>query len=190
MPTEKAAEGWVAKTPADFKFCFKAHKDVSHLRRLKQEAVEALQFQIGRLASVVTAGKMGPTLIQLPPNFKRNDERLASFLQGMPREKNGVPLRYAMEFRNESWNAKEVEDALTGHGVAWACVETDDVPAQKRDTADFIHCRLRRTEYDDARLRDWAAFLRGAQKECFVFCKHEDEGSPWVWADKLLAFLA
>jgi hypothetical protein len=23
-------------------------------------------------------------------------------------------------------------------------------------------------------------------KDCFVYCKHEDEGSPWVWADQLL----
>jgi len=22
-------------------------------------------------------------------------------------------------------------------------------------------------------------------KNCYVYCKHEDEGSPWVWADRL-----
>jgi hypothetical protein len=26
-------------------------------------------------------------------------------------------------------------------------------------------------------------------KSCFVYCKHEDEGSPWIWADRLLQLM-
>jgi hypothetical protein len=27
-----------------------------------------------------------------------------------------------------------------------------------------------------------------AGKDCFVFLKHEDEGAPWIWADRLVEF--
>jgi len=38
-------------------------------------------------------------------------------------------------------------------------------------------------------LSSWAARLNDMVrhgKDCFVYCKHEDEGAPWVWADRLL----
>jgi hypothetical protein len=53
--------------------------------------------------------------------------------------------------------------------------------------------RLRRSAYDDANLEEWAGRFRkivSEGKSCFVYCKHEDEGSPWVWADRLLDLAA
>ena len=45
---------------------------------------------------------MGPTVWQLPGNFRRDDERLAGALAALP------PGRHAFEFRHESWFAPEV----------------------------------------------------------------------------------
>jgi hypothetical protein len=41
----------------------------------------------------------------------------------------------------------------------------------------------------DETLTEWAAYFRTQLqngKDCFIYCKHEDDGSPWLWADLLL----
>jgi uncharacterized protein YecE (DUF72 family) len=184
MPTESAVAGWKEATPESFSFCCKVHRDISHMRRLKPEAQESLKFMQDRLKPLAGASKLGPFLVQLPPNMKRNDERLADFLDASPKD-----FRYAIEFRNETWHAPEVEAILRRHNAAWVAAQTDEADAQKRDTADFAYTRLRKSEYDADELKDWAGYLKSLGKPTYVFLKHEDEGSPWLFADELLSHL-
>jgi uncharacterized protein YecE (DUF72 family) len=184
MPTEAAVEGWKNIAPDAFTFCCKVHRDISHMLRLKPECQESLKFMQQRIAPLAQAGKLGPLLVQLPPNMKRNDERLAEFLEAAPKTH-----RYALEFRHESWVCGEVESILRNNDAAWVAAETDDDAAVRRDTASFAYCRLRKSDYESAELEEWAAYLKSLDKPSFVFLKHEDEGSPWIFADELLAKL-
>ncbi|MEO7454503.1 MAG: DUF72 domain-containing protein [Fimbriimonadales bacterium] len=184
MPTEAGVAGWKLATPEAFSFCCKVHRDISHMRRLKLESLESLKFMQERLKPLDDAKKLGPFLVQLPPNMKRNDERLSEFLSAAPKEH-----RYALEFRNETWHALEVEAILREHNAAWVAAETDEAQAIKRDTADFAYVRLRKCEYDSGELRDWADYFKSLAKPTYVFLKHEDEGSPWIFADELLGYL-
>ncbi|MDQ2985291.1 MAG: DUF72 domain-containing protein [Armatimonadota bacterium] len=184
MPTEAGVKGWIDSTPGKFAFCCKVHRDISHMRRLKPEAQESLKFMQERLAPMAKVEKLGPFLVQLPPNMKRNDERLADFLAASPKT-----FRYAVEFRNETWIAPDVEAILREHNAAWVAAETDEGAATKRDTADFAYVRLRKCEYEAGELADWAAYFTSLNKPTYVFLKHEDEGSPWIFADELLANL-
>ena len=184
MPSEEMVCAWLAHTPEGFLFAPKAHRQVTHLHRLKPEALESLSFMIGRCAPLSASGRLGPILLQLPPNLRRDDGRLAAFLAGLPQG-----FRWAMEFRHPSWNVMEIETLMRAHQIAWVAAETDDVPAERRDTAAFRYARLRRSAYDETALRDWARWLQEAAEagmESFVFLKHEDEGSPWIFADRLL----
>ena len=185
MPSEEAVQAWLEGSPEDFSFSFKAHRTITHVRRLKPEVQESLEFMLKRLSPILKAGKMSALLVQLPPNLKRDDERLAAFFENAMKAVDGLPVRYAIEFRHESWNAPEVETILREHSVAWVAAETDETPAQKRDTADFVYARLRKSEYSGEDLQAWAEYFLTTKKDCFVYCKHEDEGSPWVWADEL-----
>ena len=136
------------------------------------------------LAPLMKQSRLGPVLVQLPPNFTRDDDRLKTFLEQVP-----PTVRWAIEFRHESWHTTEIEELLRHYHVSWVAAETDESPAQIRDTAEFWYVRLRRSEYTEAALLEWAArFTDMARqgKECFIYCKHEDEGSPWIWADRLL----
>src|SRR3989440_4509845 len=184
MPSEEMVRAWLAHTPEGFLFAPKAHRQVTHLHRLKPEALESLSFMIGRCAPLSASGRLGPILLQLPPNLRRDDGRLAAFLAGLPQG-----FRWAMEFRHPSWNVMEIETLMRAHQIAWVAAETDDVPAERRDTAAFRYARLRRSVYDEAALREWARWLQEAAQggmDSFVFLKHEDEGSPWISADRLL----
>lgn len=188
MPSEKAVETWIANTPEHFLFVPKAHRDITHKVRLKPDSYGSMEFMLKRLKPMADARRLGPMLVQLPPNLKRDDERLVAFLEGIPQGQ-----RYAFEFRNDTWNCPEVLAMLSAKNAAWVGSETDEKDLVHHDTADFLYVRLRKLAYDDAALQAWAAKFRAAHeagKECFVFCKHEDEGSPWEWADRLRELVA
>jgi uncharacterized protein YecE (DUF72 family) len=187
LPSEGTVRSWMEQTPARFVFAPKAHRRITHLQRLKPEALSSVEVMVERLGPLREAGRLGPILLQLPPTLKRDEDkhqRLDSFLTAIPKLD-----RWAVEFRHESWNVPEVESLLRRHGVAWVGAETDEVPAERRDTAGFRYLRLRRSDYDAPALSDWAKWIKDGMtegKESFVFFKHEDEGSPWLWADQLI----
>jgi uncharacterized protein YecE (DUF72 family) len=186
LPTEQTMQGWLEQTPSSFIFSPKAHRQITHMHRLRPDALLFVKTMLDRLAPLIRQKRLGPILLQLPPNFTRDDDRLNKFLEQASRI-----VRWAIEFRHDSWHAPEVEELLRHHGVSWVAADTDEASAQIRDTAEFWYVRLRRSEYTKATLSEWAArFTDMAQhgKDCFVYCKHEDEGSPWIWADRLLEF--
>jgi uncharacterized protein YecE (DUF72 family) len=187
LPTGKTVQAWLERTPPSFIYAPKAHREITHIRRLKPEGLPTLNAMLERLAPLHAAGKLGPILLQLPPNLKRDDSRLASFLDSLP-----TTHRWAMEFRHDSWHADDIERLIRNHHVAWAAVETDEREAEHRDTADFRYARLRKSAYGKPELTQWAELLRESSQhgqDCFVYCKHEDEGSPWLWADELVQLL-
>ncbi|MGH2689180.1 MAG: DUF72 domain-containing protein, partial [Actinomycetota bacterium] len=55
----------------------------------------------------------GPTLVQLPPRWRRNAARLDEFLSVAPRR-----WRWAVEVREPSWLCEEVFAVLRCHGAA------------------------------------------------------------------------
>lgn len=181
-PTEPTVEKWIAMTGSDFTISPKMVQNVSHFKRLNEEAIELAKEFVKVLEPLGKAGKMGPVFVQLPPNFKRNDEKLEAFLAAMPK------IRWAFEFRHELWNSQEVADLLAKYGAAFAAVETDEEDAQHFDTADFVFARLRRLTYTDEQLQSWAKILKAHLangKECFVYCRHKDTVEPWKWGERL-----
>jgi uncharacterized protein YecE (DUF72 family) len=188
LPSEEAVRAWIEQTPEKFLFAPKAHRQITHMRRLKPEAIESARVMLERLSPLGDSGRLGPILLQLPPNLRRDDERLKNFLSQVP-----AHCRWAVEFRHASWNVPEVETLLRLFGVAWVAAETDDTPAERRHTANFCYTRLRRSGYDEDALAEWAQWFTGAAasgRDCFIFFKHEDDGAPWRFADRLLELVA
>ncbi|BFU95507.1 MAG: conserved protein of unknown function [Nitrospira sp.] len=187
IPTESMVQSWMSSTPFDFLFAPKVHRQITHQQRLKAESFSLVNLLLDRLKPLAQQGRLGPLLIQLPPNFTRDEERLGRFLEQLP-----TTTRWAVEFRHESWDHPSVEALLTHFNISWVAADTDDKPAQRRHTADFWYVRLRRTTYDREALQQWSSrFAETVAQgmDCFVYCKHEDEGAPWLWADTLLSRL-
>jgi len=184
MPTENGVQTWLNTAPDDFKYTFKAHRNVSHKARLKPESISSMKFMLNRLAPIEKAGKLACVFVQLPPTFKRNDERLREFFSTV---EQGHP--YAIEFRNETWFVPEVEEILKEFNVSWVSWDTEEVAGQRRDTGPFLYARMRQQDYTDDLLRSWADWFKQGianGKDVYVFFKHEDLGQPWVFADRLL----
>jgi len=114
---------------------------------------------------------LGPTLVQLPPNFKKDLPRLTRFLELLPPR-----WRTAVEFRHPSWFGEDVFQALKDHNVA-LCVahtgEEGDPPFEA--TADWGYLRLRGVNYSTQEISDWARRVtEQSWSDAFVFFKHED----------------
>ena len=183
LPSEKAVADWLALTPPHFLFTPKVHRQITHRSRLKSEGYDFIRVMLGRLNALASAKRLGPLLIQLPPNLPRDEDRLAAFFEQLP-----TNVRWAIEFRHASWNDPAIAALLQRFNVSWVAADTDESPAECRDTADFWYVRLRRSAYNEQDLGQWAGRIRkmvGEGKSCYVYCKHEDEGSPWIWADRL-----
>lgn len=159
-----AVERWVEQTPAEFVFTVKSSRFLTHMKRLTDlgRGVERLYEP---LEPLIGSGKLGPVLWQLPENFHRNDERLASALSRLP------PGRHAFEFRHPSWFSPYVYALLRGHNVAFVIAHQAgfEHPGDVV-TGDFVYLRFhygergRRGNYSATELDEWAervaAFIR------------------------------
>jgi uncharacterized protein YecE (DUF72 family) len=190
-PTQETIDLYLDTVPENFKFSFKLHRRITHMARLQgQDAVEGVEYFLKRVKPLVEAGKLGPILVQLPPNLGFKDDRLKTFLNAIPKSvpDTDLAVQYAVEFRNPSWNTPEISDLLAIHGVAWVASDTDEEDAILQDLAPFQYVRMRKLDYSEADLDRWSAYYSkqvSAGRDVFAFCKHEDEGAPWIWADHL-----
>jgi uncharacterized protein YecE (DUF72 family) len=170
MPKAAVLENWAAEVPEEFRFVLKASQRITHVQRLKEcdSSVSYLLETAGALKE-----RLGALLFQLPPNLKKDVARLRAFLALVPSVR-----RAALEFRHESWFDDEVYQVLRDHNVALCIAESDEelkVPFVA--TADWGYLRLRRAEYTDEDLRDWARRVQEQDwRDVFVFFKHEEEG--------------
>ena len=81
--------------------------------------------------------KLGPLLIQLPPNF--SDEGYVSirdFLQRLPKKH-----RYAIEIRNQEMFTAKLYSMLRTNSVTLAWVDRPNIPVNRERTGDFIYAR-------------------------------------------------
>jgi len=177
LPTEKMLEGWLASTPAHFRFSFKAPQRITHFRRLRDCDADVAQF-IAALEPIRQAGKLGILLFQLPPNFKADAGLLAAFLTTPALQISNTP-RIAFEFRHESWLSDEIYTILRQHEAALCIAQSDDLKTPEVHTATEFTCfRLRSSGgYSSVELDSFAKrFIALAQqRDVYAYFKHEDE---------------
>ena len=175
MPTERAMQAWLDETPPGFVFAAKVSRFITHLKRLRDPEVHIPIFY-GRIFGL--APKLGPLLVQLPPTFRCDLERLRAFVDLLP------PHRHAVEFRHESWWDEAVYDYLRGKGVALCQYHLAGRSAPDVVTADFVYVRLHgpgaayQGSYDDATLRRWADRIdgwRGEGRDVYVYFDNDEK---------------
>ena len=171
MPQPSMVESWRAQVPDNFRFSVKASQRITHFKRLKDAAAET-KFMLETVSAL--EDRLGVVLFQLPPNMKKDLERLETFLKDLPTE-----TRAAFEFRHPTWFEDDVLALLRSHNRALVVSDTDDMPAHRIDkTADWGYMRLRRVQYSEADLIGWLEKMSAQEwKTTYVFFKHEDEGT-------------
>ena len=135
-PRPSTIQHWASLTPAEFQFCLKTPRSITHdLGLVNAQGLMAEFVAKARLLGP----KLGAILLQFPPSFTALQfDTLAAFLGQLP-----TGPRYAVELRDPSWYALQVELAslLEKAGVAWASTEYPGLPDRIDLTTSFVYIR-------------------------------------------------
>jgi uncharacterized protein YecE (DUF72 family) len=178
LPNATAVARWVEQTPPEFVFAVKASRYLTHVRRLR-ELRDGVARLAERIEPLISAGRLGPVLWQLPANFHRDDERLAAALA------ETGDGRHAFEFRHESWFTADVYALLREHGAALVVGDHPARPFQPLlATADWTFVRFhygargRAGNYSERELGEWAQRLASfaVAGDAFVYFNNDWKG--------------
>jgi len=188
-PSPETWTRWAAAVPDDFLFAVKVTRVVSHYRRLRgtAEPMAAFLEQARLLGS-----KLGPLLVQLPPQFRLDQPVLEAFLAELP-----PAHRWALEVRHPSWQVPEVYQALAAAGVALCVPVGGLVQPDLVTTAAFTYLRMHRGQgagggFEDGELTGWARRMRAVArsgKDVYVYFNNDHGGHAPRDAERLRQLL-
>lgn len=155
-PKDSTFAGWRAQLPAGFTMSVKAHRGLTHYRRLSSPEPWIERFE---RCWQLLGDRHGVLLVQLHPEQQRDDARLDFFLDRMP-----ASVRVAVELRHPSWNDPAVFQLLERRRVAYVVMSGGGLVCIPRATTDFVYIRMHGPDqeviysgsYSDDELRRWA----------------------------------
>jgi uncharacterized protein YecE (DUF72 family) len=174
LPEASTFEAWRRRTPDDFVVTVKMSRYLTHLRRLHEPA-EPVQRFMSRAEKL--GPKLGPVLIQLPPNLEAEPDRLAQTLELMPEG-----ARVAVEFRHQSWFSDRVLSILEEHRAALCLADSPRRRTPPARTAAFGFVRFHegraspRPCYGERALESWVerlGELYGPDPDVFVYFNND-----------------
>jgi uncharacterized protein YecE (DUF72 family) len=177
LPERRTFESWADRTPDDFVMAVKVSRYLTHIRRLREPREPVNRF-LGRVDGL--GSKLGPVLLQLPPQFHVDAERLDRTLSRFPHD-----VRVAVEFRHESWYTSEIRDVLERHRAALCLADRRGPLTPIWRTASWTYLRFHegrarpRPSYGRAALDGWARRLADhwtPTEDCYVFFNNDQRG--------------
>lgn len=166
---------WAASVPDSFQFAVKGSRYCVTRPRLA-EAGEALSVYFAQGLGAL-GPRLGPILWTLAARRRFERDDIAGFLDLLPRELDGLPIRHAIEPRHESFRDQAFIDLCRDQEIALVYSDDDEFPCIDEQTASFAYARLQRmreeiaTGYDDAALERFAERARrwsAAGREAYI----------------------
>jgi uncharacterized protein YecE (DUF72 family) len=186
---------WRDETPPGFVFSVKASRYCTN-RKALAEAGDSVNRFINQGMSELK-DRLGPINWQFMASKKFDPVDFAAFLNLLPREVAGLPLRHALELRSPTFKTEQFYDLARRHNAAVCFADDDDFPVLDETTADFTYARLMRTEdaiatgYAAAALDGWAKRARDWQKrgDAFIYfisgAKHRAPAAAMALIERL-----
>jgi uncharacterized protein YecE (DUF72 family) len=177
LPEADVFAAWARRLPSGFAMAVKASRYLTHLKRLRepQEPLARLWSRAERLGD-----HLGPMLYQLPPRWHRNLDRLASFLEALPRGR-----RQAIEFRDPSWYGAPVLELLDAASVALCLHDMRGSRSAREPIGPFAYVRFHGAgatyggRYSSQALSAWAGKLTEWSSHglpCFAYFNNDVGG--------------
>lgn len=178
-PKDSTFAGWRAQLPDGFTMSVKAHRGLTHYRRLgtPQPWIERFEQCWHTLGD-----RHGVLLVQLHPEQRRDDDRLDSFLAAMPDW-----LRVAVELRHPSWNDPAVYALLERRHAAYVVMSGAGLPCIPRATTDLVYIRMHGPDpeamyagsYPPGELQQWAERIAewdGEGRDVWMYFNNDPHG--------------
>jgi uncharacterized protein YecE (DUF72 family) len=186
LPSPQTFADWRARTPEGFVMAVKASRYLTHVRRLRDpaEPVERLLRAAAGLGD-----RLGPVLLQLPPDFRADPGALDRCLHEFSRvaAAGEFRVRVAVELRHDSWWTEEIRELLTRHRAALSWADRLGRPLMPPwRTADWGYLRLHEgaaqpwPRYGERALGSWMRRLAEAwpgDADVFVYFNNDQNGA-------------
>ncbi|HZD66117.1 MAG TPA: DUF72 domain-containing protein [Acidimicrobiales bacterium] len=177
LPERETFAEWAARTPDDFVVALKMSRYLTHVRRLRSP-----EEPVGRFMERVEAlgAKLGPVLLQLPPNLPVDLAALGATLSCFP-----PSVRVAVEVRHGSWAVPELASLLAERRAALCLADQGGPSSPLWRTTDWGYVRLHAGRaspfpcYGRRALGTWAERLAArwsADEEVFCFLNNDGRG--------------
>jgi uncharacterized protein YecE (DUF72 family) len=182
LPKAEVFAGWYARSPGDAVITVKASRYLTPVKRLRdpQPSVDMLLDRVRPLRE-----KLGPILVQLPPDLSADVAALDETLRCFP---SGV--RVAVEPRHESWWTDDLRRCLELHGAALCWADRRGAITPLWRTADWGYLRFHEGRHDpwpfytDAELDGWADTVTSTYpadgEDVFVYFNNDPGGAALV----------
>jgi uncharacterized protein YecE (DUF72 family) len=167
-PSKGTVMGWTLYSPDDFIYAAKVPKLITHEKCLDpaRGVEEDLNKFIELMEPLSTGGKLGCLLLQLPPKYDYEPEKLADFFKILP-----THIRFAVEFRDLSWMRDETWTLLRKYNVAYTIVDEPLLPPEIHLTSDIAYFRWHgrgtrpwyNYQYSSQQLEPWMPKVKEAE---------------------------
>ncbi len=185
VPGPRRVERWCEATPADFRFCLKVPREITHVRMLRE-----IRQPLGDFVRAIEPlrERLGPLLLQLPPSFGPSHlARLERFLDALPPGTAcAVELRHRAFFDDPSL-AGPCDELLAERGCDRVVMDTRALRAGDPEHPEVLAALH---EKPDLPLRPEAI---GAQPLLrFVGHPHAPTNEPFLdeWAQRVAGWIA
>jgi uncharacterized protein YecE (DUF72 family) len=138
---------WAAETPEGFVFALKAPRYVVESRKLAEAGKGIEAFVFGGIGEM--GDRLGPINWQLGPSRPFDADDIAGFLDALPRELDGRPLRHVLEVRHRSFASERYLELARAHGVPTVFTDATSYPSFADLTGGFVYARLMRSAGDE-----------------------------------------
>lgn len=141
---------WRDETPDDFVFSVKASRFCTN-RKVLSDGNESFERFLDQGLTAL-GDKLGPINWQFMATKKFDPEDFEGFLKLLPKEKDGVRLRHALEVRSPTFDNEQFRDLARKYGAAIVYAEDDEEPNWPKideQTADFTYARLMSSREDE-----------------------------------------
>jgi uncharacterized protein YecE (DUF72 family) len=155
---------WRSQTPEGFVFSLKAPGLATQTNSLENAAKTIRRFVFAGLAEL--GDRLGPISWQFMQSRAFARDHFAAFIDLLPRELNGVPLRHVLEVRHDSFKCGEYLELMRERSLPTVFTDSPDYPSFADPTGDFVYARLMRSEsslssgYTPEALDAWAERAR------------------------------
>jgi uncharacterized protein YecE (DUF72 family) len=184
LPAPETFADWRSRTPDGFVMAIKASRYLTHIRRLLDPAEP-----VGRLmrAAAELGPRLGPVLLQLPPNMFADPARLDACLAEFAKSDPTGAVRVAVEPRHSSWWSDEIRQVLSAHEAALCWADRFERPLSPLwRTASWGYLRLHEgaaepwPRYEPATLRSWLDRINEAwpgDAPVYVYFNNDQHGA-------------
>ena len=168
FPTVKGLQKAADATPQHFRFAIKAHKIITHTRRMKD-----VKDKIAEFMAIVHEGigaKLGCILYQLPPSFSYTEERIKYITDNIEDKQRSV-----IEFRHSSWFTEDVYSIMRQHKINVCSISFPELPDTNVLTGNIYYKRMHgvpklfESSYSDKELQHLAGHIIAAPSQYIFF---------------------